>query len=538
MAYYGSWCHRALYCVDILEAVLTESLERNEDTSMNCNTCVQAALVCRSFSETALRLVWRTLPDLNPLWKLFHQTTNIMHGSTFEATQGNGSRSTFWDDETWRMRPYSMIISERRHSDPVVWARFLNYAQHVRHIQDANCMYCEGTDVDPNLILALTAHNGGSTFLPALRSLRWYQSPSAGRALLKLACPSLTTLELQHHSQFKHDRQEDLADVLALLPSTFPALRSLHIDGFLLLNPPTSTVFYSSIPSFQNLRKLGVTASVTWDDLHSFIAPLEELQLRFTGPDTWSDRGTLLAPNLQILTSPKLDAVRLKSYADSEFPQAGGDLGVPYPDVTAVLDALTTSQPSICNLALEMCVEINSDNDTDKDLIHDVLYPCLKLSQLKQLEVIDYSGDEEPQSLYYSDKGILSLAQNLKHLTRLQLPDYFYKSPSQSMSLASLVPLSLHCPQLTHLCLGLDTLLPTGPAPVITLPPPEHLHPLKILMVGLPCTAYDSATIAECARVLHRLFPALDIDDSRARSLPLLDELWDELERVQLGSST
>ena len=111
MAYYGSWCHRALYCVDILEAVLTESLERNEDTSMNCNTCVQAALVCRSFSETALRLVWRTLPDLNPLWKLFHQTTNIMHGSTFEATQGNGSRSTVWDDETWRMRPYSMVSS-------------------------------------------------------------------------------------------------------------------------------------------------------------------------------------------------------------------------------------------------------------------------------------------------------------------------------------------------------------------------------------------------------------------------------------------
>ena len=61
-------CHRALYCLDILEAVLA-NLDPHDRKDRA--TCAQVALVCRRFSETASRSTWRVLPTFDPLWNIF-----------------------------------------------------------------------------------------------------------------------------------------------------------------------------------------------------------------------------------------------------------------------------------------------------------------------------------------------------------------------------------------------------------------------------------------------------------------------------------
>ena len=407
---------------------------------------------------------------------------------------------------------------------------------------------------DVNLIDTLVAHNDGSTFLPALQSLHWIQNSFAGETLIKLSCPSLTMLKMECVSL-----DEVSTNFLALLPPSFPSLRTLDLGCNLRPFSSTPSLLRPIIPTFQNLRILRVVDWLNWEDLNSIISPLEELKFCAAGPDGTNDiRGALHAPNLRILTcygyfspmrpiisslvAPKLEVVTFES--TGEYPNHDPL----YHDVTGVLDALITSQPPvhIRNITLEF-PGVPTDSDLDTELIEHVLYPCLKLPRLEKLTV----WNAAITVVYCSDEGILSLAQSLKHLVHLDLSASPRASASRSVSLASLVHLSVHCPHLAFVRLLLGTLLPAAPAALPALPPPGHSHPLETLDImhapGLSRAVEDPAVVAESARVLLRLFPTLNIAKSRMESRTWIgddavtlpsDRLWDEVGLVKQQSNS
>lgn len=105
-------CHRALYCVDILEAVLG-TLDLHDRTSRA--TCAHAALVCRSFCKTALPLTWRVLPTFDPLWNLFLPLNVSPENYHQDGGPVNSSTQTHRGYKKWRMNQYKTASICRSH---------------------------------------------------------------------------------------------------------------------------------------------------------------------------------------------------------------------------------------------------------------------------------------------------------------------------------------------------------------------------------------------------------------------------------------
>ncbi|KAI0744803.1 hypothetical protein C8Q76DRAFT_805467 [Earliella scabrosa] len=529
-------CHRALYCLDILEAVLANL---NSHDRKDRATCAQVALVCRRFSETALRSTWRVLPTFDPLWNIF-LPVNVNRGNFNNPALAIRTHRISYSK--WKSAQYDT----QRYGDSGIWKRFLMYARSVREVLRMNTDF---GSKDTELIRVLVAHNGGSTFLASLRSINWTQNQLSAKTLIELSCPSLLTLNVSN----RRTKRDEIEALLPLLPSSFPALSTLVVGASYIPQPraPPGTPL---IPRFKNLRKLRVSIDLNWEDLRSLIGPLEELEFPAASPSNWSEGGALHAPNLRVLTcfgiyavmrsllsslvAPKLARVTLDSVRYRECST------VLYRDVTATLAALASSKASLCirSISLDYTGK-HSDDDRNMELVKNVLHPCLKLTQLEELTVMDKGSP----AIYCSDEGILSLAESLKNLKHLNLIADPYH-PTRTVSLVSLVHLSRHCPQLTSIRLYLDIFFPLPCTVLPDLPPPDHRHPLKLLsiMTGSlsPTAAGVPAQAAETARVLHRLFPALDVAQSRAAFLNnhshcarIFHTMWDELDRLQRSSS-
>ncbi|PIL26125.1 hypothetical protein GSI_11880 [Ganoderma sinense ZZ0214-1] len=126
---------------------------------------VRCAVVCRAFYDPAIRILWRTLGTLFPLWHLL-----APRDAPFPFAAWNDSRllylrrvsaANLWDDSTR-------------------WARFLWHASHIRNLNFvADPIFPEANDIQLRLLRSVIIKNGGNTVLPLLHSISWSQDVAA-----------------------------------------------------------------------------------------------------------------------------------------------------------------------------------------------------------------------------------------------------------------------------------------------------------------------------------------------------------------------
>lgn len=178
------------------------------------------------------------------------------------------------------------------------WERFLRYASYVRHL-DQSC-YMDG---ETDLLLSVIAHNGGITFLPALKCLKWVQRIKSGEALFAMSSGSIVELHLCDSSIGTCH-----TDVFAAhLSEYFPALRALVFKE--LTRAPCSTInVITSFTGINHLRSLHVDSfhrSMDYTTLRQIFTslPLEELHCRLADLDVFCPHGSISAPYLRHLDS-------------------------------------------------------------------------------------------------------------------------------------------------------------------------------------------------------------------------------------------
>ncbi|KAI1790887.1 hypothetical protein LXA43DRAFT_465009 [Ganoderma leucocontextum] len=135
---------RALMNYDILMTILDGSYYRDQG-ELTALDLKNSALVCRGFSEPALRALWKTMSPPTPLWRLL-------------APKG---------------RPET-IISEQLYKDPERWERFQWYARFVRELEVPDHGWSAMRDAQ--IFRCLLNHNGRNSFTPSLQVLSYPRS--------------------------------------------------------------------------------------------------------------------------------------------------------------------------------------------------------------------------------------------------------------------------------------------------------------------------------------------------------------------------
>ncbi|KAH9948962.1 hypothetical protein B0H21DRAFT_875815 [Amylocystis lapponica] len=159
--------HRALDNFDILSEVF-EHLPVYPSywlDPLNRRTLSQAARVCRAFSDPALGVLWRTLLNPLPLFRLFTSLQKIQHDGGY------------WTDRN--MPQYDL-------------ARFQQYARRIRAIRVRRA----SPQVETSVYFQVAHHLKGEFLLPCLTTLRWEQLSPYDTSITTLLSPSLHSINL------------------------------------------------------------------------------------------------------------------------------------------------------------------------------------------------------------------------------------------------------------------------------------------------------------------------------------------------------
>ncbi|KAG8944664.1 hypothetical protein FRC04_001628 [Tulasnella sp. 424] len=143
------------------------------------STLVSCAVVCKPWSDIALDYLWRDLDSVFPLLEL------VMDIHLLEGLESSGYLG---------LERLSSMLSGAD------WSRFQFYAGRVKSLSydDENPYRSERTPrLDPNGIALFYLHSpSGLTFLPRLRTLKWFTSESAA-PMLPFLSPQLESLEVE-----------------------------------------------------------------------------------------------------------------------------------------------------------------------------------------------------------------------------------------------------------------------------------------------------------------------------------------------------
>ncbi|OBZ65194.1 hypothetical protein A0H81_14849 [Grifola frondosa] len=166
--------HRALNNFDILleifEKIFTHTfIDRDER-----RTLARSARVCRSFSEPALRVLWRTLDGLNPACRLL---------ITLKIFNINQSRYRNTTEEGFSALLPSEIPQQ-------AWARFQQYASYVRTVRGVV------EQSYSSIWIALASHIGNQPLFPCLQSITLGMCSSSCTKMLCFIAPSLDSLTI------------------------------------------------------------------------------------------------------------------------------------------------------------------------------------------------------------------------------------------------------------------------------------------------------------------------------------------------------
>ncbi|KAI9061187.1 hypothetical protein FKP32DRAFT_1678515 [Trametes sanguinea] len=232
----------------------------------NRRALVQCARVSRMIAPHALKVLWRTLPDLRPLAHLL----DAMAFSYGDVENG----------VPYHTFPFHIDLP----AHPRGWPRYRWYA---------SCVVGVRSVIDYNA-LEDWSDKGGPPLLPSLQSARFAIDPRAINRTLRLFSPGLRDLTVNFDSPSNHITETSrftTADVLTAAAASAPTVEMLNVT---FRGPPKDLT--PVLPRFFNLRLLVITGWMT-PSLHEAISALEHLEMLYVKL-YWSRRAEASMLNL------------------------------------------------------------------------------------------------------------------------------------------------------------------------------------------------------------------------------------------------
>ena len=502
------------------------------------NDLAQCVHVSHTFHESAIRVLWRNLDSLLPLWHLFAPPNTPFPTGSYKHTAFSNNDGVCDYLKAVRVPVHHILISLTRfqinlaelYRDPVRCRRFLHHAAYVRSITYG--MNTHPIDAENSVLTqAVLAENGGNTMFPLLRTIVLFQplddtlasflSSTLRRATFTLkgsskaqnafslrkicdASPFLEKIDL--FSGFGHEGALSLSGVIQQL-ADFSHLQEVRIsrcsgsDAFQLL---------TTHPNLRYLKIRRITGPwVGYEDTIS-VPGLHQLSLN-------GDASTL--PRLFSLVSfraLKTASISLNSSVETQLTST---------DITNFL-ALFYKAVSTSGLQnLEFTPDFQGipgfvDDGHHALTLRDLIAPILPIRDLRS-----FTFNRIPQCTIVSldDTDIVALASAWPLLEDLSVGRGF--TTRSRVSIAAMHYLYGHCPSLQGLSIphirwpviGVDAI----PAPLERSPP----HPLRhlslpmqfIVTANLQLYGPDLSDdgVEGMARYLFDLFPRLDLDQCK-----------------------
>ncbi|KAI0752116.1 hypothetical protein C8Q74DRAFT_1308871 [Fomes fomentarius] len=435
-------CHRALECVDIVEAVL-------DTLDPTCNrrdraACVSSASVSRLFSEVALHLLWKELDCFFPLWGILLPSQDNLE------------------------EYFTTILSLKPYANPSVWMTFLTCAARVRSIRVVTGIY----PLEDTFLQTLFAYNGGETFLPSLIAMYCRFGPHPPSPLV-IAPRSLTTLSV-HPRTSTEQYPDQLQAFMSRLTSSFPFLRTLNV-----LDDPRINTAGALLKDFRELRCLRHL------NLKNGCGPLTPLDWQLVADSFCLETMDVSVAEFKDFVNYRIELPHLRHLKCVGY---GGQLALFLTSARLLnLQSLTLSWfgtiplTEFCSLfsIISSCLRHNSlrrlvlarrskvefiphrmlalvqtsAESAGQLSLSDILRPCFAFRNLEDL-AIRVRWKDEP--INFTDDEFLSIARAFPYLRNFKV----VLKPTSGLTAKSLVHVAQYCPRLVWLETLIDHLQP------------------------------------------------------------------------------
>ncbi|KAI0351757.1 hypothetical protein OH77DRAFT_851932 [Trametes cingulata] len=462
----------------------------------NQRALLQCARVSRTFSSHALKVLWRTLPNFQPLRHLL----DLMGFSYADLVEGAPIHTLPSDFE-----PIAHVQE---------WRRYRWYASCVVAVRSV--INCNALDE--------WSDKGGPPVLPRLQSARFQLDPRSINRSLRLLNSSMRDLTLDFDSS-SHRAWEtsgwSTENVLDAVARSAPGVQVLNVT---FRAPPQD--ISPVLPRLRHLRVLVITGWMT-PSLHAAIEALEYLELLYLklywtrhAEGNLGDLQLRQYPSVKTLVVFTLSEPAILALQATEFPaleRARLEIWPYSSDATEglvqIIQTLHRNAPKLRSLILTTSsAAVYGDRPPPR--LSTVLKPLLQHHVLETLSVTL----QENYAFAVTREDILSFASAWPNIVRLDLAHAPTLSGDSLPPVVTFLELVTACPRLETLvlcarfdCSARDTWRDT------VIPP----HPLRELFLGLePETGSyrPDKTWRALAGVLHRCFPCLELKRDLVRA--------------------
>ncbi|KAI0651344.1 hypothetical protein C8Q79DRAFT_28497 [Trametes meyenii] len=505
--------HRVLYCADIFLTIL-DILHHSGGHA----ACASLARVCRAFTDPALRLVWRELKSLQPLWQVVLPSyprpgTSLAIGAHMDQ-----------------------ILLLQFYKYPSVWARFQLYARYIRSLEATSVYH-----VEARLIRDVIANHGGKTFLPSLRTLQWTEDGRWPGLLFSLIPSCLESLLIYYPRVPRGGAAEEGVLEQSALAIVSNLLQCRALRNLSTADTPIPPEHVRTLLSSLSLEVLSMHIAQGLDTTELTNAPtLLELQCTGTCADIASLVRSIRTPSLASLTLWICDPTTTTL---SDFRQLVRGAAAPH-------SSTSLRRLSLCrsNFPQRRHARAGVAHEPTVASVTDVLAPVFALHRLT-----DFTITFSPRAftLTCGDDDVQALARGLPALQELSLECYTSGQAWGLPSLRALRVLAAHCPRLTQLCIeALDVgkaeeqasvdagandsdpnAGPTSHGDQEAIPTKElpRVHPLQRLRVGRVKGLIKDPE--KFAKLLDELFPNLKSVEWPQREIGHIFASWGDASR-------
>ncbi|RPD76910.1 hypothetical protein L226DRAFT_569146 [Lentinus tigrinus ALCF2SS1-7] len=387
------------------------------------------------------------------------------------------------------------------------------------------------------VVRVLLARNGGVTFLPSLLCFEWLQTreaPHFPSALLPSTLREFVCNLEPVVGTLAHDGR--VQETLTRVARSVPHLQSLYVKhsppvGCALISRPLSS--FLSLEDFQ----VQVKQAISPENLKTsaFLPHLRTLQCVIDAFTDTTDRFFM----------PSLRYARI----GGSVPSFTGFIAGLHAPLLSHLDFVAKDTYSPCAVTHFISTVWDSSIGGYLQSLH------FDTDELAIAGMLDMDHPVIPL-VSLPDTDFVKMAQAWPHLEELAL--VLRWESSAFPSLAALVHLSQYCPELERCMLPLD--INTLPEPPAELPDPapstaksgeagkgpaRTAHPLRTISFRLRQWRRAEVPPAALARILHALFPGLDVLECSEDQYPKfrqmrgdLEKMWFEFQALQEREST
>ncbi|RPD57359.1 hypothetical protein L227DRAFT_587588 [Lentinus tigrinus ALCF2SS1-6] len=475
---------RALTCRDIV----TEIFERvgctlgaldcdvisEMDEAQSRETLASSARVCWAFSESALSVLWRSLSDVDVVFKLLP--------SYCEHHDSDGR--------------YSWFISEE--VTPDQWARVQWYAKRVRALRN---IFSFNT-MRPAVWALLEGVRGDQPLLPNLFFLNACVSIEDPSGFMHLLPPSLRTLNITFDirkplEQVSAAEASLVGTVLRAISSRVSHLHELYVHDMLPYLPSSSLTFLRNFHQMRTLRiesdTFGSEALFTVSQMSS-LSVLEvdiSLQTATEALKLANDFGLLSELHITgslVQLCRFFTATHLRNLRQQAFH-----------------DALVRITANVSPLLTEIRIYPTGDAVATSATYtsSQILRPLLRFGQLTVFVIFfNFTSEYSPK---FVDDDIATFAASWR-----KLDDFCVAGAGTTrcnLTLSSLIAFAHHCPSLRYLelpMLDIKTLPPQSSVPGFARGSMRHLHVNSLV-------GSSEVNLLHFAVLVDRLYPSLNV---------------------------